>query len=214
MRVWSTLLGTFSFCVLWLIGWIAWSIFDARAKTDQVFAPFVGDTLPITTASLDVNKQLILLAVEDPAFFWHQGIDLKTPGAGPRTITVDLAEWLYVGTSSPGISWVEPFLIALLVVDPKVAKQDQLTAYLNLVSFGERDGRSLIGYPAAARAYFGRDVNALSREQFARLTAMIIDPVKYAMNSEENWQRTDRIMALVRNECQRTGHADVYLEAC
>ena len=210
MSLRTLLFGTFTFILLWFLGWQAWSIYSARARTDSVFAPFRG------TGSWDAlapDKQAMLLAAQDAGFFGHHGVDWRTPGTG-RTITEALAERLYVGDISPGISRLEATLIAVFVIHPLVDKRTQLDAYLATAAMGTHDGQPVTGLGNAARAYFRAPVDGLSPSQFARLVAMLEDPDRHTMNSEANWQRTDRILALAAGECQPRDHDDVALEGC
>src|SRR5689334_21462540 len=48
------------------------------------------------------NRLKALLAVEDPNFYTHNGIDLSTPGAGYTTITQGLVKVYFFGDFNPG----------------------------------------------------------------------------------------------------------------
>ena len=60
--------------------------------------------MALTAKQLSEEQLRILLAVEDPNFFSHSGIDLSTPGAGLTTITQALAKRLYFEQFQPGLA--------------------------------------------------------------------------------------------------------------
>lgn len=49
----------------------------------------------VSIAKLSPEQWKLLLAIEDPAFYNHRGVDLSTPGAGMTTITQGLVKLLY-----------------------------------------------------------------------------------------------------------------------
>lgn len=49
----------------------------------------------VKLTDLTAERKAMLLAVEDPAFMRHHGVDLATPGAGMTTITQGLVKILY-----------------------------------------------------------------------------------------------------------------------
>lgn len=49
----------------------------------------------VSIAKLSPEQLKLLLAIEDPAFYNHRGVDLSTPGAGMTTITQGLVKILY-----------------------------------------------------------------------------------------------------------------------
>jgi membrane carboxypeptidase/penicillin-binding protein len=62
-----------------------------------------SDRLPLTLEAFGQERLDALLAVEDPNFHSHNGIDLQTPGAGWTTITQGLVKiHFFPGGFSPG----------------------------------------------------------------------------------------------------------------
>lgn len=196
MKVWTVLLGTLSFCLLWFLGWEAWSIYDARARTDDLFEPY-RVTPELRWADLDPAKQDVLLAVVDPEFQTHQGIDLATG----ITIPERLADRLYFESVTPGFARFERKLISFFVITPLVSKEVQLNALLDLADFGTHNGTELRGFPEASRFFFREGVRTISLEQFSRLAVLLKDPERYPMNSDANWAEIDRLKAFWRGEC-------------
>ena len=210
MSLRTLVFGTFSFVLLWFVGWMAWSIFAARASLPQVFAPHLRSD---AWAELTPAQQAMVLRVEDPGFYDHLGVDWSTPGAG-ASIPERLAEWLFEGSASPGITRAEHALIAAFVITPLTSKEAQLNAYVSAVPLGVRDDVQILGFPMAAEVYFRTPLAALSQNQFARLVALVEDPAEFAMNSDANWERVDRIEALMRGDCAPASASDTRLVAC
>jgi membrane peptidoglycan carboxypeptidase len=160
----------------------------------------------------------ILLAVEDPRFYSHPGVDLVTPGAGFTTITQALVKQLFFDGFRPGplgLGKLRQSLIAL-VFDARVSKRDQLRIFVNTVYLGSCDGRPVEGMAEAARSYFGKDPSALARTEYLCLVAMIIGPNEFHVRNHprENADRVRRIERLLRGDCRPVGLWDVYYRAC
>lgn len=107
----------------------------------------------LTLSALSLHKRSILLAVEDPAFFRHHGVDLDTPGAGMTTITQGLVKLLYFpGGFKQGIAKIRQTLIAQYALDALVPKDEQLALLLNMAYMGSREGKPVHGFAHAARS--------------------------------------------------------------
>ena len=143
------------------------------AWSDSI-TPFLGDAV---------------IGSEDQNFCRHHGFDWKSidqavaaherrPSRrlrGASTISQQTARTLFL---LPVRSWVrkgaEAYLTILL--EALWPKKRILTAYLNLVDWGHGN----FGAEAAARAYFHTDAAHLSRNQAARLAAILPDPDKWS----------------------------------
>jgi membrane peptidoglycan carboxypeptidase len=158
----------------------------------------------------------ILLAVEDPAFFRHHGIDVRTPGGGWTTITQGLAKRLFFDEFEPGPWNKLRQSVAALALDRRMGKVEQLALFVDVVPMGLDRGRPVLGLGEAARAYYGTDLARLDLPQYLSLVAMIVGPDAYHVRDrpERNAQRLARIERLLAGECQPTGFRDVYYETC
>jgi membrane carboxypeptidase/penicillin-binding protein len=188
----------------------------AYVVTPQLFTDYVAShKMALDPRGLPPRSLEILLAVEDPNFFSHHGIDLSTPGAGYTTITQGLAKQLYFVRFRSGIAKVKQSLYAL-VLDRRVSKEDQLKLFINTVYMGTLNGRQVNGFSDAARVYFGKDIGALTKDQYLALVAMIVGPDGYNLVRfpARNAERVRRIKKLLRGECKPSGLADVYYEGC
>ncbi len=209
----------FLLSVVFIAGWLlsiavkAW--IDIPRVLKQASAP---GRLTLRLSDVSTERQAILLAVEDPGFYSHHGIDVTTPGSGWTTITQGLVKVLFYEGFTPGTFHYRKFeqSVIALVFDRRVDKTTQLELFLNLAYFGVHDGHEVIGFPAAARTYFHKDVAALTREEYTSLVAMLIGPDLFnvAAHSDRNRERVGRIEKLLRRECAPRDFRDVYYEAC
>jgi membrane peptidoglycan carboxypeptidase len=153
-----------------------------------------------------------LLAVEDPGFYRHHGIDLWTPGAGITTITQGMVKYLYFERFRPGIAKLEQSLLAALALEPMVDKQTQLTIFVNTCYLGTQDGRPVRGFAQAARAWFGKPFAKLSRGEYHALVAMLISPETFHVRErpESNARRVERIQKLLAGSYRPKGLLDLY----
>jgi membrane peptidoglycan carboxypeptidase len=202
--------------LLLLLGFIAyegWRIYQAHQATPTLLAE-AHSNLALTWSDLSKRQQEILLKVEDPAFFTHPGVDFLTPGAGITTITQALVKRFYFDPFTPGFAKIEQSLIAWLVVNRQVPKEDQLTLFLNHAYFGTGDEGPLIGFPTAAQHFFKRPVGALSEADYIALVASLIAPKTHAPGSPANDQRSKRITRYLTGACAPANNGDVWYPTC
>ncbi|MSP57129.1 MAG: PBP1A family penicillin-binding protein [Myxococcales bacterium] len=129
-----------------------------------------------------------VLAIEDARFWSHPGVDPVGLGRavvanvrsgrvaqGGSTITQQLAKNLFLGSER---TWARKFQEALLalILERRFGKERILEAYLNEVYLGQRDGWSLFGVGEGARAWFGKDLSALTLDEAAALAGAIASP--------------------------------------
>jgi len=129
---------------------------------------------------------LAVIAAEDQRFLRHRGFDLdairaarqhNARGGGIRggsTISQQLAKNLFLWG---GRSWLRKGLEAwyTLWIEALWPKWRILEVYLNVVEFGD----GVYGAEAAAQVMFARDAARLTREQSARLAAVLPNPQRY-----------------------------------
>jgi membrane peptidoglycan carboxypeptidase len=158
----------------------------------------------------------ILLAVEDPGFYRHHGVDVWTPGAGWTTITQALAKRYYFERFRAGVFRKLVQTIDAIVLDSELSKKKQLTLIFNVASFGPGPAGWVEGFPAAAREFFGKPFPALTRSEYVSLVAMLVAPsdLSPTAHPDDLAERAGRIERLVRRECAPRGFRDVMLEGC
>ncbi len=128
-----------------LTAYEAYAVWRAESRTDEILAAALSKPQKISVAQLSAEQMDILLKVEDPAFFEHSGVDVSSPGQGMTTITQGLVKFLYFDPFRPGFAKIEQSLIAWLVLNRHLTKDQQLALFLNQAYFGERGG-----WPCAA----------------------------------------------------------------
>jgi membrane peptidoglycan carboxypeptidase len=192
----------------------AWAIYDARNHTQS----YVADAYAEWGSSVDVSvvgAERIgwLLAVEDPTFYTHRGVDLDTPGAGMTTLTQGLVKLLYYPNGfKPGIEKIRQTLIAQYALDALVSKEEQLRLFLNIAYFGTENGQPIHGFDAASKIYFDKRVSELTDQEFLSLVAMLIGPNALKPGTEENFHRVKLIEAFLAGKIVPASVLDVRYE--
>ena len=187
----------------------AWQVYQAREYTEKELAPqMAAGRWALTGKDLTLEQIAALIAVEDPAFFQHQGIDYSTPGAGLTTISQAVAKKVYFTRFEPGIEPISQVLYAYFALDPVIKKLDQLTLYINQVDLGP----GIQGFEQAARHYFKLPFAELDEDQYLGLIAMIASPKAFDLKKypQRNRERVARIKKRISGEYQPKELLDVY----
>jgi len=134
----------------------------------------------------DFARQMII-KLEDRNFYRHHGIE---PSAiinafeqnarygkivlGGSTITQQVVRTLFL---YPQKTYFRKYLEILwaLILDAILPKERILELYFNYIEWG----KGIYGLAAAAKVQFGKPYSSLSYEEYARLTAIIINPLDY-----------------------------------
>lgn len=138
--------------------------------------------LPLSRISADLQHAVI--AAEDGRFYEHGGIDWKQVRKvaeesresgeitrGASTITQQLVKNLFFTTHRNPVRKALEYTLAPMA-DTILGKQRTLELYLNVVEWGP----GVFGAEAAAQYHFGVTAARLSREQSARLAAILPAP--------------------------------------
>lgn len=170
----------------------------------------------LALSDLSPERRAWLVQVEDPAFWSHDGTDWTTPGQGNTNLTQSLVKRFYFERFRPGFAKIEQVLIARFVLDRALSKPEQLRAYLNHAYLGEGRSGPIIGYAAAARAFFGKEFAALSDGEFLAILATSIAPKEFdpRRRPQANAERVRRIRRLVSGQCAASGRGDVRYKDC
>ncbi|WP_394174486.1 biosynthetic peptidoglycan transglycosylase [Thalassotalea litorea] len=215
MKILKTLFLCTLLFILLLSAYQSAMVLNAYVKTQQLKQHWLSDNV-ITIEFQDVPAERInmLLTVEDPGFFEHNGVDLDTPGAGFTTISQALCKGLFFDKFKPGFAKIEQSLIAVLVLDKYFTKEEQLNLFLNTAYLGHVDGVAIHGFSQAAKIYFDTSFAELSDEQYLALVAMVLAPNGYNIktNPERNQQRVKRIQKLLSGEYVPQDVADIHYQ--
>jgi len=183
----------------------------ARLNTKKIVTSILDSgAIRLRLSDLTPRQLSILLLVEDPEFFHHKGVDLKTPGAGLTTITQALVKLLYFENFKPGIRKLKQTLIARFALDPIVSKEDQLLLFINIFGFCY----DTKGFSEASQFYYGKTFTHLNEEEYISIVAMMIGCSTYNIkhNPEANRDRSERIRRLINGEYVPKKMSDIYYE--
>ncbi len=133
----------------------------------------------------------MLVAIEDDKFYEHHGFDMEAfarareinkrlgkPLYGGSTLTMQVARTLFL---VPEKSYVRKYLelLTALELEALLPKTRILELYFGYAEWG----KGLFGMEAASRRWYGRGINAISRDEAARLIALLSSPIKYGPGS-------------------------------
>jgi penicillin-binding protein 1B len=196
--------------------WVAGRPARTAALEPPLLASFydkeVEERRPVTLDELPDQTVKTVLAAEDSGFFIHPGVsptgiarallvDLRggEKQQGGSTITQQLVKNVYLSSRRTFRRKAQEAAIAMML-ELRHGKKAILEAYLNEIYLGRSGPANLLGFGAAARAYFGRDAAELSLAQAATLAGMIQSP---AGNSP--LEHPDRALARRNWVLQRMG---------
>ena len=142
-----------------------------------------------------------VLASEDDRFFLHEGFDFEEIEKaieksrrggrlrGASTITQQTAKNLFLWE---GRSYIRKGLEAwlTLVLEVCLSKERILDIYLNLAEWGD----GVFGAEMAARTYYHKSAASLSREESARLAAILPSPRRWSPNGTIATRRASVIL--------------------
>ena len=141
-------------------------------------------SVPLSRISPELQHAVI--AAEDGRFYEHWGVDWKQvelvaeeareTGEVPRgasTITQQLVKNLYFTTHRNPLRKVAEWVLAPLA-EVLIGKQRILEIYLNVAEWGP----GIYGAEAAAKHHYGTTAARLSRDQAARLAAILPSPLR------------------------------------
>jgi len=139
-----------------------------------------------------------VVAAEDTRFYQHRGVDWEElenarrqaertgrPMRGASTITQQLVKNLFLTTHRSYVRKGMEYPLAMLA-DAVLPKERQLELYVNVVEWGP----GVYGVEAAARYHYNTSADRLSREQAARLAALLPAPRSRTPGTVNTYSRT------------------------
>jgi monofunctional glycosyltransferase len=141
------------------------------------------------------NLKRALIVAEDAKFADHEGFDWENIQkaleknqkkgkvvAGGSTISQQLAKNLFLSGERSAIRKGEEALITVMM-EAILDKERIFEIYLNVIEWGD----GVFGAEAAAQHYFNVPASRLSREQSAKLAAIVPRPRFYDKNRNARW---------------------------
>ncbi len=164
----------------------------------------------VSHSGLSPHLERAVLAAEDDRFFLHEGFDFEEIGKaienskrgkrlrGASTITQQVAKNLFLWE---GRSYVRKGLEAWLTVVLEVclSKERILDLYLNMAEWGD----GIFGAEAASRTYFHKPASRLTREEAARLAAVLPAPRRWSPRGTIASRRATIILERMRYAAPR-----------
>ncbi|WP_162062342.1 penicillin-binding protein 1A [Vibrio taketomensis] len=136
--------------------------------------------IPVTYDEIPQHLIEALIATEDSRFYDHYGIDpigitraaivVALSGSakqGASTITQQLARNFFLSNEKKIMRKIKEIFIAIHI-EQLLSKQEIMELYVNKIFLGHRS----YGFGAAARVYFGKDLNQLTLSEIATLAGM------------------------------------------
>lgn len=148
--------------------------------------PLCGRPTFVALTSISPNLREAVVAAEDARFFQHSGVDWQAMRdaaeanyrrgrlwRGGSTLTQQLVKNLFFGTHG-GFARKAIEIPLALMADALLSKERQLEIYLNVVEWGP----AVFGAEKAARYHYHRAAADLTKEQAARLAALLPSPLR------------------------------------
>jgi monofunctional glycosyltransferase len=161
----------------------------------------------ISMRTISLNLQHAVVAAEDGRFRQHHGFDWiemqkviqddvqhHRLGRGGSTITQQLVKNLFLTTERSALRKAAEFALVPMV-EALLTKDRILELYLNVIEWGP----GIYGAEAASENYYHVHAIALSREQAARLAAIIPAPLK------RRPERMNEYTAVILDRMAKTG---------
>ena len=156
-----------------------------------------------------------VLASEDDRFYLHHGFDFEEiekaierrnrgrPMRGASTISQQVVKNIFLWE---GRSWVRKGIEAYITVwlEVVVPKDRILDLYVNLAEWGD----GIFGIEAAAQHHFRKSAKRLSREESARLAAVLPSPVRWSPRGSVASARAASILSRMSQPASRTRVGD------
>jgi penicillin-binding protein 1B len=155
-----------------------------------------------------------ILSIEDRRFFNHTGIDVngftrallrnagdEKLGQGGSTITQQLVKNTYLSPEKT-ISRKYAEAMLSLALERRLSKEDIFALYCNEIYLGQRGAVTVRGVKEASRAYFGKELRALTLSEAATIAGMIQSPARYSplRHEREALERRNLVLAAMRRD--------------
>jgi monofunctional biosynthetic peptidoglycan transglycosylase len=188
----SLLVGLYALCGLgivllrWIDPFTSMVQIERRVQAVRAHRPYRKHYEFVPLENISPNLQHAVVAAEDDRFRQHHGFDWvemqkvleddmkrQRLGRGGSTITQQLVKNLFLTTERSFVrKGVESSLVPL--VEAVLTKDRILELYLNVIEWGP----GIYGAEAASEHYYHTHASAVTREQAARLAAIIPAPLK------------------------------------
>jgi len=149
--------------------------------------------IPLKSISKDAIEAVVV--AEDGTFWSHDGFDWfefkesiernfeeGRAVRGASTITQQLVKNLYLSSSKNPLRKIKEWILTWYI-EQQLSKSRILEIYLNIIEWGD----GVYGIEAASRYYFDKSANALTRDECARLAAIIPSPRRHRADVDSKY---------------------------
>ena len=181
--------------------------------TERVIAgqrPYYPQRQPVPSTRISSWLHRAVVAAEDDRFYRHSGFDFHEiaraledyeqgkPLRGASTISQQTAKNLFLWQ---GRSYLRKGLEAYLTVilESMLSKERILEIYLNLVEWGD----GVFGAERAAQTFYGKPAALLTREEAARMAAILPNPRHWNVEGAVARRRARIILARLSRQGER-----------
>jgi len=209
----SLIVGLYVLCgvgialLRWINPWTTTVQMERRIQAIRAHHPYQKRYQFVPLPDISLNLQHAVVAAEDGRFRQHHGFDWiemqkvleddmkrQRVGRGGSTITQQLVKNLFLTTERSFVrKAVESSLVPL--VEAFLTKDRILELYLNVIEWGP----GIYGAEAASEHYYHLHASQVSREQAARLAAIIPAPLK------RKPERMNEYSAVILDRMAQTG---------
>ncbi len=166
---------------------------------------------PVSHDDISATLHRAVLASEDDRFYLHHGVDFveldkalarrRAGGSlrGASTLTQQVAKNIFLWNGRSFIRKGLELYLALLI-ELLLTKERILDLYLNLAEWGD----GVFGAEAAARAHYGKSARALTRDEAARLAAVLPSPIRWKPQGAVASRRAATILARMQSPAPKT----------
>ena len=156
-----------------------------------------------------------LLRVQDPAFYTHSGVDIKTAGAGLTTVTQSLSKRIAFAEFHGGLPKIRQTVYAMRL-ERVLSKEQILALFLDTVPMGKGTDGWMIGFFHTSQTVFNAPPSEIAKDDFLKLLAVMIAPSQFDLGKQDAalTERKRRIGRLLAGKCIPENNADVWLEGC
>ncbi len=181
-------------------------------EATAVGKPFHVQQLWVPLDRISPHLAHAVIVSEDGTFYENGGVDWYEveesieknveegkAARGASTISQQLAKNLFLSTSKDPLRKLKELVITLRM-ERVLSKDRILEIYLNVIEWGN----GVFGAEAAAQKYFGKSASAVTREEAARLAAIIPSPLRHQPNQPS--QYVDRRASLILDRMTARGY--------
>jgi penicillin-binding protein 1B len=184
----------------------------------ELFAQYVGSD-PIMQENVSIsqippNCLNAVMAIEDSDFLEHQGfswtglarafvknITRGKNAQGGSTITQQLVKNYFLTNEKTYKRKAQELVLAVLL-ESKYTKDQILELYLNIIYMGQSGPFQLLGFPAAAKHYFQKNISDLNLPECSLLAAILNGPGVYDpyRKAEKTKSRRDLVLKRMKDQ--------------